>query len=105
MVCRDMAMPLTGDGVMRRAGWLTCSPWLFLGLLYLRPPWESICHPRPAPPTSFWTSGRKRTDMGPKAIGVIITKSDDDPNGVIVAFGDMGRCRAQSRGIIEDYVQ
>jgi hypothetical protein len=43
--------------------------------------------------------------MGTKAIGVIITKSDDDPNGVIVAFGDMGRCRAQSRGIIEDYVR
>jgi hypothetical protein len=42
--------------------------------------------PAPGPPTSFWTSGRKRTEMGTKAIGVIITKSDDDPNGVIVEW-------------------
>ena len=38
---------------MRRAGELTRSPWLFLGLLYLRPLWGSICHPRPAPLRHF----------------------------------------------------
>jgi hypothetical protein len=36
----------------------------------------------PGPPTSLWTSGSQRTEMGTQAIGVIITKSGDDPISV-----------------------